>query len=263
MPLTQFQSIILKLLAKQRTPESHIAGGIAINQSETSPRFSKDIDIFHDSNALALKTAIEDAKLLENAGYQIEWQQKLEGFCRIKVSLDKESILLEWVYDSVFRFFPVITDDLFGYRLHPFDIATNKVLAAASRKEPRDFVDILFLHDTYLHLGAIIWAACGKDPGFSPQSIIEHIDRNKAISPPEFARLQLTRPLDPELVRNKWITLKAESEAMIEFLPIDSIGCVFLDPKKLSPVKPDTVSVEKAIRHFGSIRGAWPKLVES
>jgi len=38
---------------------------------------------------------------------------------------------LEWLVESDFRFFPTIRDETFGYILHPVDLATNKVMAAA------------------------------------------------------------------------------------------------------------------------------------
>ena len=47
VPISKFQSDVLRLLAAQRSPDSYIAGGIAINRQ--GPRFSGDIDIFHDS----------------------------------------------------------------------------------------------------------------------------------------------------------------------------------------------------------------------
>ncbi len=49
MPISKFQSDVLRLLAAQRSPDSYIAGGIAINRQ--GPRFSADVDIFHDSIA--------------------------------------------------------------------------------------------------------------------------------------------------------------------------------------------------------------------
>lgn len=84
-----------------------------------------------------------------------------------------QQLKMEWAYDSAFRFFPVQTDDLCGYRLHDADAATNKVLALAGRSEIRDFVDVLHLHDTYLSLGALVWAASGKDPGFTPEFLLD------------------------------------------------------------------------------------------
>jgi len=38
---------------------------------------------------------------------------------------------LEWVPDAAFRFFSTEPDELFGYVLHPVDLATNKASAAA------------------------------------------------------------------------------------------------------------------------------------
>lgn len=52
------------------------------------------------------------------------------------------STRLEWVVDSEFRFFPVVRDETFGYVLHPVDIAANKVMAAAGRREVRDIIDL-------------------------------------------------------------------------------------------------------------------------
>lgn len=85
---------------------------------------------------------------------------------------------LEWLRDSDFRFFPIQPDDVFGYRLHVVDIATNKALAAAGRREPRDVLDLLTIDEQHLPLGAVIWAAVAKDPGFSPESLIADIRRN-------------------------------------------------------------------------------------
>jgi hypothetical protein len=47
VPITKFQSDVLRSLAAYRSPDSYIAGGVAINRE--GPRFSADIDIFHDS----------------------------------------------------------------------------------------------------------------------------------------------------------------------------------------------------------------------
>ena len=68
----------------------------------------------------------------------------------------------QWVADSDFRFFPPVRDDRFGFRLHPADIATNKTLAAAGRREPRDALDLMELHRTLLPVGYLAWAAAAK-----------------------------------------------------------------------------------------------------
>ena len=71
MPISKFQSDVLRLLAAQRSPDSYVAGGIAINRH--GPRFSADIDIFHDSAARQDAAVEADAACLAAAGYAITW----------------------------------------------------------------------------------------------------------------------------------------------------------------------------------------------
>ena len=67
---------------------------------------------------------------------------------------------------------------MFGYVLHPVDLAMNKVMAAAGRRELRDIVDLVMIHETILPLGAAVWAAVEKSPGFTPEGLITEIWRN-------------------------------------------------------------------------------------
>ena len=81
--------------------------------------------------------------------------------------------------DSAYRFFLVQRDVEFGWRLHLADLSTNKVLALAGRWEARDFVDTLYLDDSFASLGLLAWAAAGKDPGLTPALILEQANRFK------------------------------------------------------------------------------------
>lgn len=45
--LTIFQQLVLRTLATNRTPASHVAGGAALNRAR--PRATDDIDIFNDA----------------------------------------------------------------------------------------------------------------------------------------------------------------------------------------------------------------------
>jgi hypothetical protein len=82
-------------------------------------------------------------------------------------------------------------DAFCGYRLHDADAATNKILALANRIEIRDFVDVLHLHQTYLTLGALVWAACGKDAGFTPEFLLDQVSRHTACTQADVERLQV------------------------------------------------------------------------
>ena len=77
MPISNFQSDVLRTLAAQRSPDSYIAGGIAINRE--GPRFSGDIDIFHDSEARLETAANADAAALTAEGYSVTWDIERQG----------------------------------------------------------------------------------------------------------------------------------------------------------------------------------------
>ena len=69
VPLTKLQSHVLRVLASERSPDSYIAGGVALNRN--GPRFSGDIGIFQDSEQ-RLETAAEaDANALTAAGFDL------------------------------------------------------------------------------------------------------------------------------------------------------------------------------------------------
>ena len=261
MPLTEFQSQTLRLLAARRSPESFVAGGTVLNARPDSPRYSKDVDIFHDVEASVLSNALADAACLQAAGYQVTWLLRQPAFQRAEVAQHENQLLLEWVFDSAFRFFPVERDELVGWRLNLFDAATNKMLALMARSEPRDYLDIIFLHQYRLSLGALCWAAAGKDPGVNPFMILQESQRNTRFQPEQFDELGLAGPPDLPGWKKIWMEASRQAERLLEQLPADEIGCLYLNANN-QPVTPDPASPEfsKLRRHFGSVRGAWPAI---
>lgn len=65
MPLTELQSDILAVISSHRTPENYIAGGTALHFEPNSSRFSRDLDIFHDSLEAVAPSYEQDRKSLE------------------------------------------------------------------------------------------------------------------------------------------------------------------------------------------------------
>ncbi len=51
------------------------------------------------------------------------------------------------------RFFPLVEHPDFGLTMHPFDLATNKVLALVGRLEVRDWVDTMACSDPVRRVG--------------------------------------------------------------------------------------------------------------
>jgi hypothetical protein len=129
VPLSKIQMDILRLIAANRDPESHVAGAAALNRD--APRYSGDIDIFHGREERLASAAERDEQTLVAAGYSVRWTRRLPTIYNAEVSGPSGATHLEWVVDAEFRFFPVLRDETFGYVLHPVDLATNKVMAAA------------------------------------------------------------------------------------------------------------------------------------
>jgi hypothetical protein len=263
MPITKFQNKILRAIAENRSPENYLAGATVIHRAENSPRFSHDLDFFHDIEESVAQSAESDAKTLTDSGYDVEWLLRSPSFHRALVSADKERIRLEWAQDSAFRFFPVQEDDFCGYRLHDVDAAINKTLALGGRQEIRDFVDILHLDDNCLSIGTMAWAACGKDPGFTPDFLLDHIARHVAYSQADLDLLSLKEPLDLHQLKQKWILALEKAKQLANDLPADEIGCLYLNSDH-SPITPDPESdiFSKLTRHYGCISGAWPTVRE-
>ena len=262
MPLTGIQTQVLKTIAANRSPESYLAGATVLHRDSDTPRFSQDLDLFHDLEESVALCAEADAATLRDAGYEFRWLLRTSTFYRAILSAEGQQLKIEWAQDSAFRFFPVQEDDRCGYRLHHADAALNKLLALAGRQEIRDFVDILYLHDSYLHLGAMAWAACGKDPGFTPGFLLDQAGRHVAYTQADLDRLSLRDPLDLKSLKKKWLKALEDAQQLTDTLPPDEVGCLYLDAKQ-TPITPDPASgVFSALtRHHGSIRGAWPTVV--
>ena len=261
MPLGNFEKALLRLLAVNRNPESYIAGATVFLRREDSQRQSQDIDVFHDTAQSLQQAARRDASLLEQSGYDLEWADTQEMVQRAVVSRDGQSTKIEWACDSAFRFFPVQPDADMGYVLHPLDGATNKVLALAGRGELRDYLDVLSLHRKVLSLGALAWAACGKDAGFTPQFLIEEAQRLAHYPAVRLKALLLSEPVDPVDCKRQWVQALGEARALFNQLPPEEIGCLYLDANHQA-VTPDPAKPEfsQLRRHYGSDCGAWPHL---
>jgi hypothetical protein len=254
VPLSSLQRNILHTLAAHRNPESYVAGSTPLHRD--GPRFSGDIDIFHDREERVAFAATEDAAALEAAGFTIEWLRREAGLYAASVARDGENTKLEWARDSDFRFYPAKPDALFGYSLDLVDIATNKALAAAGRQAPRDVLDLLYIHEKHLPLGAVLWAAVAKDPGYSPESLAAEIRRNARYRPDEYAGLPSTEPIDAGAVSCRLRAALDAAEEFMHAMPAGKEGLLFL--RNGTPVQPDPRQLERYSELAGKRHGVWP-----
>lgn len=265
MPLTPFQREVLALLARNRSPDSYLAGGAALHFQPNSLRYSNDLDYFHDSEERVTSAFAEDAGLLRESDYSLDVLLSQPGYVRALVARGDGATRVDWAHDSAWRFMPPVRDDLGGFLLHEVDLAVNKVLALAGRDEVRDFVDILYIHEHVLPLGALTWAAAGKDPGFTPLSLLELLRRRGRPRPEEIARLDLAAPVDLPAWKARWMEALDQADRFVRERPTDEVGCLYYSTRTAGFVSPDpTLSLEEqgVVPHYGSPGGVLPRVVE-
>jgi len=212
VPLTLFQAEILRLLAQNRSPESYVAGGIALNAVE-NVRWSVDVDVFHDAEEAVIRSSEADVEVLERSGCAVRRELWQPGYRRAWVTKGTEGAKMEWCQDSAWRFFPIQRDALLGWKLNRFDAVTNKALALASRSETRDVVDLVANADP-CPLHAVIWAACAKDAGYTPQLLLSQMQRNARVDAAELR--EMGAQFEPVELKRRWLELADLTKKKIE-----------------------------------------------
>ena len=268
MAVTAFQSEVLKRIARSRIDggETYIAGGLALNHQLKRPRLSSDIDVFNSSYSALERAADHDCAVLKAAGYDIRVARRRDYIVEVVVSGEGGATELQWVQDSAYRFFPLVEDELLGLTLHPFDLATNKILALASRRVPRDWVDTITCSEDIQPLGLLAWAANGKDLGLTPNYILEMCSRT-IYTPPEF-ELAIKNAQDYDLasLSAKWHEMIWKARDTVKLLPPSEVGkAVMTKDGKL--FKGDDEALKAALAagelefHEGTLGGAWPRII--
>ena len=266
MPLTDFQAVLLSTLTAEPNDDRYLAGGAALHFSPTSDRYSDDLDFFHDSEARVAAAFASDRARLEHAGYDLEVELSLPGFVRAIVRRGDDATRVDWAHDSAWRFMPLQRHSTGILLLHPIDLAINKVLALAGRDEPRDFVDVLFVHRRVLPLSALVWAAAGKDPGLTPLSLLELLKRHGRYRPEDFERLHLAQPFDLKEAKQGWLAALAAATSFARERPPEESGCLYYSRREGSFVapRPDrSLAEQEILMHFGAPGGVLPQIAES
>lgn len=269
MALTTFQKDLCRRIAANRIErgESYVAGGSALNVFAGGNRVSRDIDLFHDTVEALNATWQADRVLLEADGYALRIIHERHSYVEALVCRENEAVLVQWTCDSAYRFFPLVEHEDFGLVLHPVDLATNKVLAAVGRLEVRDWIDLITCHDRIQPLGYLIWAACGKDPAFSPLNILEQVGRSCRYTADEVGELYFEGPRpDMASLSRQWHCMLEEARAIIAALPSEHTGKCVLDHdgnlyRKSEEQLINDLKANRIAFHCGKIRGAFPQIV--
>jgi len=229
VPLDAFQSEVLAVLCRRRTPSSPVAGGAVLQRH--GYRASEDLDVFNAPNIDVAATAEFDMADLKAAGFEVSPTTRYEGFVEaIASKLGIGTTKIQWVQYSGYNFYQPVPDAEFGWRLHFADLAVNKLLAAASRRQPRDLADLYLVHTFIMPLWHAVWAAPGKDAEMTPEKAIERVRYHSQYAPGEllksvFAADQAAIPGMISDVR----TALDEAQIVVNRLPPDTVGKILVD----------------------------------
>ena len=191
------------------------------------------------------------------------------GFVEAIIRKNGHSVEMQWLHDSAFRFFPLQAHPDLGWTLHPFDLATNKILALVGRVEMRDWIDALTCHHKVAPLGLLAGAACGKDEGWNPQLIVGEAARTAHYSRAEILALDWNGSLpDFAALKMQWRAALQQARELIESLPSEAMGCAILDAQNVpfnSDIEPLKIALQNGTIRFhpGHIGGAWPVIRSS
>jgi len=153
-----------------------VAGGAVLQRH--GYRASEDLDVFNAPNINVVAAAELDITDLRAAGFEVSPTTRYEGFVEaIAAKPDIGTTKIQWVQYSGYNFYQPVPDPEFGWRLHFADLAVNKVLAAASRRQPRDLIDLYLVHTFIMPLWHAVWAAPGKDVEMTPEKAVEAANR--------------------------------------------------------------------------------------
>lgn len=267
MALSPFQIEVCQLLARGRTaPGAYLAGGSALGTWLDTPRQSRDFDLFHDTLESLEATFESDERTLQAGGYTLEIVRRREGFVEAIAARKGQSVEIQWLREGAFRFFPLQEHPILGWTLHPFDLATNKILALVGRVEARDWVDALACHERVAPLGTLAFAACGKDEGWNPHLVLEEAARTAHYSREEILELDWSGP-PPNfaLLKSSWREAMREARTALTTLPPAQVGNAVLN-RDGTPFRGNPDALEHALQsdellfHPGHIGGVWPRV---
>lgn len=263
--LTNFQKILLPLLAANRNESSYVAGGTLLNVSH--PRNSQDIDIFHDDTRVCRKAFQMDTEMLKSNGYDVETIRTPEknGIGEVVVSdAEGNSTLIQWAVDSAYRFFPVEVDPEFGFKLNYHDLATNKILALAGRAEVRDYYDMCEMIRTGKPVAAYVWAACAKDPGYSPTSLLEYMSFNSRYQADDFEAIDASKKMTIGECKELFLGMFHSAVAQFKLAPLEDQGVLYLtkeDHTVFFPSAEDFAS-NNFLKHNARAYGSVPQFAD-
>lgn len=166
-------SLQFDLLRAFREPAFFLTGGGALIGFYGHQRITRDLDLFtRDKDAFRIGSdLLKDAA--SRADGNVEALRTTPYFRRFRVTRERDSTIIDLVLETVRAVSEPI--ELPSYYIlidTPEELAVNKICALVGRAEPRDLVDLHFLHSHGLDLDNAISQAKQKDGGVGTDTLL-------------------------------------------------------------------------------------------
>lgn len=177
----------------------------------------------------------------------------------------RDATKLEWNEADRDRFFPVVEDPTFEWALHRADLAVQKVVAAASRRKPRDAVDVVMIDVLYAPLALLAIAAPAKLGNVSPIAILDRV-LEVAIGHPlaDYEALDLDHDAMPFEIGSVKMVLAdrtaAAQRTILENSPMAVPGTLYTHPETGRIALPTTAELAGLQPRTLSERGAFASM---
>jgi len=144
-PLTALQRDVLAALGG--VPGFYLSGGAALALVHLQHRQSLDLDLFTEAADLVPRLVAEIEHVAAREGWTCRTLQRYASFCRLAVSRDTETTLVDVVHDTATPLVDLARKPLaLGVRTDDLDdLVVNKLCALLGRSDVKDLVDLYFL----------------------------------------------------------------------------------------------------------------------
>ncbi|MHB1786621.1 MAG: nucleotidyl transferase AbiEii/AbiGii toxin family protein [Acidimicrobiales bacterium] len=152
----------------------NLAGGSALVASGITKRPTRDIDAFTDRDINIAEAGRKAARVLEAAGFHVEFVRNDPEFVRLEVTAPgrrRSQVSVELGRDHIK--WPTTRTSL-GPTLSDRELAANKALALFGRVQPRDLADLADIA-SQCDINSVLIDAAAKEAGFDRAVMAEMI----------------------------------------------------------------------------------------
>lgn len=166
--LTPFQRQVLsKIGGSPLQAEFCFTGGTALAVFYLKHRYSDDLDFFTEDPQAILRVPAALKEIAGQLGIEVSFTRTTGHFLEcFLVGEDGQRLEMDFALDSPYRLEAKMYRAEIGLWIDgPLDLACNKLSALYDRSEPKDFVDIYFIHQELYPLGELLPKAKQKHLG--------------------------------------------------------------------------------------------------